>query len=114
LDLFPKVKHLCHTPKNHTQFFTSLGLNFPVLTNWYLEECYCAFCLPSMHRQLDFKINPVKFQECVITFSFLVLNMLVVAQLILSFILSGFDVFPLIFLPPPSGNFHSLAGIQQK
>lgn len=96
------------------KFFTSLGLHFPMLANWYLGECYCAFCLPSMHRQLEFKINPVKFQEWMITFSFLLLNMLVVAQFILSFILSLFDVFPLIFLPPPSGNFHSLAGIQQK
>lgn len=63
MDLFPKEKHLCHTPKNYPQFFTSLGLHFPMLANCYLGECYCAFCLPSTHRQLEFKINPVKFQE---------------------------------------------------
>lgn len=114
MGLFPKEKHLCHTSKNYTQFFTSLGLHFPMLTNWYLGECYYTFCLPSMHRQLEFKINPVKFQESMITFSFLVLNMLVVAQFILFYILSVFCVFPLIFLPPPSGSFHLLAGIQQK
>lgn len=61
MDLLPKEKHLCHTPKNYIHFFTSLGLHFTTLTNWHLRECYCAFWLPSTHSQLEFKINPVKF-----------------------------------------------------
>lgn len=47
-------------------------------------------------------------------FSFLDLNTLVVAQLILPFILSVFYIFPLIFLLPPSWNLNILAKIQQK
>lgn len=111
---FPKEKHQCHPPKNYTQFFTWLGLHLLLLTNWYLGKYYSAFCLPFMNRQLEFKINPVKFQEWMIAFSFFILHMLVASQFILSFILSVLDVFPLIFLPLPSVNFHLLAGIQKQ
>lgn len=111
---FPKEKHQCHPPKNYTQFFTWLGLHLLLLSNWYLGKCYSAFCLPFMNRQLEFKINPVKFQGCMIAFSFFVLYMLVVTQFILSFILSISDAFPLTFLPLSSVNFHLLAGIQKQ
>lgn len=104
----------CHPPKNYTQFFTWLGLHLLLLSNWYLGKCYSAFCLPFMNRQLEFKINPVKFQECMIAFSFFVLYMLVVTQFIASFILSISIAFPLIFLPLSSVNFHLLDGIQKQ
>lgn len=77
---FPKEKHQCHPPKIYTQIFTCLGLYLLLLSNWYLGKCYSAFCLPFMNRQLKFEINPVKFQEWMIAFSFFILYMLVVTQ----------------------------------